>query len=303
MGRTDAATQCAETPALDASCEAATAATCVHGDTVWSCLAGSWVSLGTPDDYSAPSSRDQPEFAATVADFRLDKFEVTVGRFRRFVQVYDGQPPPAGAGAHPLIEGSGWNSAWDQRIPSSQTALKEELACHATLQTWSDTSDSNETYPINCVSWYLAFFFCAWDGGRLATEAEWEYAAAGGDENSLFPWGSDTPVPVPAHYDDDQTPFDSFAPVGSHPNGNARWGQSDLAGNLWEWLLDVYLSAYPSECNNCANLGGNTQRVARGGGLTTMGTGVDFLRAAFRNWEDPEDFADRIGIRCARSAD
>jgi formylglycine-generating enzyme required for sulfatase activity len=261
------------------------------------------VSLGTPEDHPDGASREQPEFAATVADFHLDKFEVTVGRFRRFVEDYTGQPPPAGAGAHPLIEGSGWDSEWDQQMPSSQTALREDLACSASLQTWTDTPESNETYPINCVSWYVAFAFCAWDGGRLATEAEWEHAAAGGDQNSLFPWGDDASEPFPAHYREGTSPFDLFVSVGSYPEGNARWGQSDLAGSVWEWLLDAYFSEYPSDCDNCASLSGSPYRSARGGGLSSIGSGAEILRAAFRNYERPTVRADRIGIRCARNAD
>ncbi len=51
---------------------------------------------------------------------------------------------------------------------------------------------TNETYAINCMTWYEAFAFWVWAGGRLPIEAEWEYAAAGGDENRLYPWGQQT---------------------------------------------------------------------------------------------------------------
>jgi formylglycine-generating enzyme required for sulfatase activity len=132
-------------------------------------------------------------YPATVSGFVLDRFEVTVGRFRRFVEAYPGSKPAAGAGRHPLIEGSGWDAGWDSNLPADAEALKRAVKCHSTYQTWTDEADEHERLPMNCLSWYLAFAFCAWDGGRLPTEAEWNYAAAGGDEQRAYTWSK------PAH--------------------------------------------------------------------------------------------------------
>lgn len=71
------------------------------------CCASSVVTGGT---YNRSNNASYP---ATVSDFRLDRFEITVGRFRKFVEAYPASKPAANAGAHPLIAGSGWNSAWD----------------------------------------------------------------------------------------------------------------------------------------------------------------------------------------------
>ncbi|WP_438023210.1 formylglycine-generating enzyme family protein [Sorangium sp. So ce233] len=59
----------------------------------------------------------------------------------------------------------------------------------------------NEARPIRCVSWSVAFAFCAWDGGRLPTEAEWNHASAGGSEQREYPWGNAFPNSTYAVYD------------------------------------------------------------------------------------------------------
>lgn len=133
--------------------------------------------------------RNDDEYPATVSAFDLDVYEVTVARFRAFVDAGGGvqaQPPAVGAGAHPKIPDSGWNEGWNALLPPSSADLREFLAGG----TWTDTAGTNEKKPITNVSWFDAFAFCIWDGGRLPTYAEWNFAAAGGDEQRYYPWSS-----------------------------------------------------------------------------------------------------------------
>jgi formylglycine-generating enzyme required for sulfatase activity len=242
---------------------------------------------------------EQPEHDAVVAAYYLDEFEVTVGRFRRFVEAYTGQPPAPDDGAHPLIPGSGWQAAFDSSLPGLQDTLISSLKCNSNYQTWTDNPGAYESYPINCVSWFTAFAFCIWDGGRLPTEAEWEFAAAGGAENRLYPWGSAEPDATRANYNDNAS---MKMNVGSFPDGAGRWGHKDLAGGLWEWVLDYYrydwYSTEGSTCVDCANLDLASFRVSRG---ADWNSSWDELRATMRDYINPTNKDDSRGFRCVRS--
>lgn len=216
------------------------------------------------------SYTDKPEHAAKVSPFRLDAFEVTVGRFRTFVNAFDGAPLTTGAGAHPRIPLSGWLSAWNAELPSTRAALINDLKCDTNNHTFTDSPGLNENAAINCVSWFEAFAFCAWDGGFLPSEAEWEFAAAGGDENRPFPWGSTSPAEQVNLAHDFSNGNNPAIAVGSeHPQGDGKWGQRDLAGGMSEWVLDLNNSTWYSSggdvCDDCANLNAGEARVVRGG--------------------------------------
>jgi formylglycine-generating enzyme required for sulfatase activity len=232
----------------------------------------------------------------------LNTFEVTVGRFRKFVEAYDGSTPPQGAGAHPLIAGSGWQSAWNVLLPASKVDLIAALKCDSYDQTWTDAPGLNERYAINCVDWYQAAMFCAWDGGRLPTEAEWEYASAGGDSNRLFPWGSEAPGPGKDFANQWYSDGIPFVNVGAHPLGAGRWGHQDLGGGMFEWVLDWFDGAWYSvggnTCVNCANLTPSSSRSQRGGAFYYD---EYYMRSAYRGDDYPTDLNHVNGLRCARS--
>jgi formylglycine-generating enzyme required for sulfatase activity len=246
--------------------------------------------------------RDNDAGHANVVDFKLDRFEVTVGRFRRFVESYPVNRPRAGDGLHPHVANSGWRKEWDANLPADRAALESKLGCDVNFRTWSSTPEGEEERPMNCVNWYVAFAFCAWDGGRLPTELEWNYAAAGGNNQSAYPWGSDAPDSTHAVYncgmDDATCAIDFIQNVGSRsPKGDGRWRQADLGGGMFEWTLDWY-TTYPAKCDSCANVEGpGTGRAARGGDWYH---GPDALSTTARIGFLPEEYQDFLGFRCAR---
>jgi sulfatase modifying factor 1 len=254
---------------------------------------------------------------ATISSFRLDKYEVTVGRFRAFVAAGQGtqvSPPQVAAGTHPHIAGSGWQAAWNSNFETSTSVLAAALRCvtgaptAATFATWTDAPDKNENRPINCLTWYEAMAFCAWDGGYLPTDAEWNYAAAGGDQQRAYPWSSPadslTVDSARASYNGlgDGSQARDFAPadiimVGTKPNGDGRWGQSDLGGNVDEWTLDTS-GPLPLPCNDCANLTVNFNRDVRGGNWLDFDFALRTSRGSYY-----QDALRNVGqgVRCARS--
>jgi sulfatase modifying factor 1 len=252
---------------------------------------------------------------ATISGFRLDAYEVTVARFRAFVNAGMGtqlKPPAPGAGAHARLAGSGWAATWTASLAADTTALRAALACDSMFETWTDAPASNEQRPINCVTWYEAVAFCVWDGGLLPTMAEWNYAASGGDQQRAFPWSVPAGAALldSAHasfYDGTDCVGDGMpecavtdlVAVGTKPAGDGRWGQSDLAGNVLEWVLD-YFAAYPSPCADCARLtpGPTTHRAVMGG---SYGSNADDLRTGHRIGLPPADRTGITGLRCARA--
>jgi formylglycine-generating enzyme len=277
--------------------------------------------------------------SATVSGFRLDKYLVTVGRFRQYVDYMTGAastPPATGSGIHSHLNGGkglansgspgtyeiGWSAAaWNglvdpvTHLPNLATgsgaasAWNTNLACEPSYATWTPAAGTNENLPINCVNWYEAYAFCIWDGGFLPSEAEWEYAAAGGSQQRQYPWGSTAPGMANQYaiYGDGEaacyfpsgtaascTGVANFAPVGTASKGAGVWGQLDLVGELFEWNLDWY--APYAACADCADLKATSNRVMRGDLLNNASTLVPSSRFDV----DPSFRVANLGFRCAR---
>jgi formylglycine-generating enzyme len=264
------------------------------------------------------SGRGTQDYPAALSDFWLDRYEVTVGRFRAFVASGGGTQawaPAPGAGSASVDAGSGWHAEWNAQLAHSSSELAAALRCEPDGPSWTDAPGPEERKPINCVTWFEALAFCIWDGGRLPTEAEHAFAAAGGAEQRVYPWStpasSDAIDADYAAYGCEPSPSACSATsrlsmVGTHVLGDARWGHADLAGNVAEWTLDwqdwdAGDASYLVPCTDCVDVGDATARAIRGGSFRSLPGDPSELRVSVPGSTSPTARSASLGFRCARA--
>jgi iron(II)-dependent oxidoreductase len=156
-------------------------------------------------------------------------------------------------------------------------------------------------HPVNYVTWQQANDFCAWAGGRLPSEAEWEYAARSRELDRTYPWGNDVATCTYAVMDDGGWGCGTHRTwaVCLKPAGNTAQGLCDMAGNTWEWVQDWYHSDYTGapDDGSAWEVPSGTDRVVRGGSSYVTG---GFLRVAYRTGYNPAFRYGGVGARYVR---
>lgn len=193
--------------------------------------------------------------------FYIDRYEVTTGRYAKFLAATGASRPP---------------DDWESLDPKSGDEL-----------------------PVVGVDWNDASAYCRWAGRRLPTESEWEKAARGTDARR-YPWGDISPTLDQANFQNTSPEaYDGgLSKVGSHPAGRSPFGVHDLAGNAGEWVSDWYSESFPvGDVRIPKGPDTGTDRVVRGGGRFDS---PDRLVATKRYHGPPDLRADDIGFRCAR---
>ena len=233
-----------------------------------------------------PSPQEGPPTEIELDAFAIESHEVTVGEFEACVE----------------------NGACD-----SIDILGRSGRPHACSADHRTTRVNRDLLPVDCVKAEQAEQFCAWQGRRLPTEAEWEKAARGTDERR-YPWGNEEPTCELAHFEGCPTPPLADLPptsvghfptdathIGTHPKGASPYGVEDMAGNVWEVTADDLHFFYFDEVGDgpqdpkIGRLGDSTA-AARGGGFTH---GPEMLYTFTRI----PSYAPRegVGFRCALS--
>jgi iron(II)-dependent oxidoreductase len=210
-------------------------------------------------------SNEQPPHTVSVGDFEIGRTEVTVAEYGRCVALGVCTAPDTGSAAN-------WNV------------------------------NNRDLFPVNYVSWQQAADFCAWAGGRLPTEAEWEFAARSRGVTTAYPWGEEPATCDYAVMDDGGAGCGSGSSraVCSREAGNTAEGLCDMAGNGREWVQDLYHLTYDgAPADGSAWEVNGTLRVVRGGSYDLA---ADDLRASARMGYHPVLQAATVSFRCARDA-
>lgn len=306
----------------------------VHEGMVWikpgSFAMGADNKQGYPDEY--------PKHKTIVHGFWMDATEVTNAEFAKFVKA---------TGYITTAERKpDWNELKKQLPPGTPKPAdsllvaaslvfdppKEAVDLNDYSQWWAwkkgadwrhpkgpgSSLKGKANYPVVHVSWYDAVAYCKWAGKRLPTEAEWEWAARGGLQNKIYPWG-DEPVDQgkvkantwQGHFPYQNTLRDKYyglAPVASFaPNG---YGLYDMAGNAWEWCADYYNSDYYKTVAAGASDPQGPQksydpeepyakkRVIRGGSFLCNESYCTGYRVARRMKSTEDSGMEHLGFRC-----
>ena len=218
--------------------------------------------MGSADSDEQADADEKPQHKVYLDAFWIDQTEVTNAMFETFVWA-----------SGYSITGADW------RHPQGPASSLKGLAQHPVVQ----------------VSWHDASTYCEWAGGRLPTEAEWEKAARG-EDGRIYPWGDAAPGCSLLNYAGCKG--DATA-VGSYPAGASPYGLFDMAGNVWEWVLDWYAGNYyaSSPHENPSGPESGEYRGLRGGAWYS---GDRDARAANHRRGVPGFRYDNIGFRCAR---
>ena len=214
---------------------------------------------------------EQPAHEVTLTKgYWIDRDEVTNQAFAAFVDA-------GGYTNEALWSPDGW--AW----LGGKDAARLPLHCNGDVP----------EQPRMCLTWFEAEAYAAWRGGRLPTEAEWEYAARG-PESLVYPWGDTFDI-------ERANVINSVAPkpVGSYPTGVSWVGANDMAGNAMEWVSDWLAADYyaTSPSTDPTGPATGTTKVEKGG---WWGSNEFVARSAYRHYEDPPTYGDKhIGFRVA----
>ena len=238
---------------------------------VWVKIPGGSFQMGSNEG----DADEKPVHRVTLDGFELTRSEVTVAQYEACVK--------AGKCTDYHLTGYEWPGQDFTEYPSCNWAKR-----------------GRGDHPINCVDWDQSAAFCQWAGGKLPTEAQWEYAARSGGRDWRYPWGDEKATCDRAVMDDGGNGCGKGGtwPVCSKPRGHSKQGLCDLAGNVWEWVSDWQGSYSPGSSRNPTGPSSGSNRVPRGGCWFNPAAR---LRAASRGGAPPGFRGYDLGFRCLRS--
>jgi formylglycine-generating enzyme required for sulfatase activity len=265
--------------------------------------------MGTNDDF-LPLDGEGPCRRQHVKPFTIDACAVSNSRFAEFVSATGYLTEAERFGWSFVFRGFVSTATTEESYPGASWWLKVEGADWSHPEGPESSLNGREDHPVVHVSWNDAVKFAEWAGGRLPSEAEWEYAARGGLANSRFPWGDAEPDDVgftpcniwqgefPKHNSGldghlGTAPVDSF-----EPNG---YGLFNAVGNVWEWCADAFrvrtLKRAAQQANQTARA--DRWRLLKGGSHLCHRSYCYRYRVAARSGSSQDSSTGHIGFRVA----
>jgi sulfatase modifying factor 1 len=278
-------------------------------------LSGGSFLMGTDSVEGFPADGEGPVRKIFLDPFAIDTVPVTNQLFAEFMRA---------TGYQTDAERFGWSFVFAGLIPRKKyphivedTVAGAEWWCKVSGARWNvpegpgSTMDGRQNHPVVHVSWNDAQAFCQWTGRRLPTEAEWEYAARGGLEQKLYPWGDILLHEGQhmcniwqGHFPDRDTGEDGFkgtCPVDAFPaNG---YGLRSVSGNTWEWCADWFSADYHmmGPRTNPTGPPSGRGKVMKGGSFLCHKSYCNRYRLAARTMNSADSSTSNISFRCAVS--
>jgi formylglycine-generating enzyme required for sulfatase activity len=260
------------------------------GSTVWESIVFSNMKL-----HLFPDQR--PQHKVYLDGYWIDKTEVTVGMFKKFVME---------TGYETSAERRGGGKPWRDGRKEDEWPIVLGIDW---LHPRDIETEAEDNHPVVQVSWVDALAYAEWVGATLPTEAQWEKAARGTDERK-FPWGDEFNGTY-LNYGDSLCPVkrwrdlgynDGYAytsPVGIYPEGASPYGVLDMAGNVWEWVSDWYDENYYENSPYKNPKGPETgYGKAMRGGSWYDGEPVAWVTCVIRHQNPTNDRYEDVGFRC-----
>jgi formylglycine-generating enzyme required for sulfatase activity len=283
----------------------------IGGDLV--SLPGGTFLMGTDYAHGFPLDGEGPVRPVAVSPFEIDRYPVTNEEFAAFVDA---------TGYRTEAEVFGWSFVFWAHIPAERfeelvedTVAAAQWWCKVSGAFWRQPEGPGSDvgargrYPVVHVSWNDAHAYAAWASKELPTEAQWEYAARGGLEQKLYPWGDEL-TPGGEHRcnvwqgrfpvkDTGEDGFVGSCPVDSFPpNG---FGIYSVTGNVWEWCSDWFQAAFrPELVQDPMGPANGESKVMKGGSFLCHASYCNRYRVAARTSNTPDSSASNVGFRCVK---
>ena len=281
-------------------------------------ISGGTFLMGNERDYGFPADGEGPVHPVTLTPFWMDVTTVTNRQFNDFVNA---------TGYKTESEKFGWSFVFHGLLTPKQQAtavraraLGTEWWCRVEGAYWRHPEGPGTNikkrwhHPAVHISWHDARAYAAWSGKRLATEAEWEFAARGGipsDPPCRFPWGDEL-EPDGKHRMNvwqGKFPVQNTQADGHYGTAPAQayrangYGLYQMTGNVWEWGWDFFATDFYAQSPSVDPTGPTTpsdRRVMRGGSFLCHHSYCNRYRVDARSSNTPDSSSSNIGFRCVR---